>query len=278
MTWVAAAVGSATVTLGAVEYYNANKQKKKAEALAKENESNRPTYAIPSSIESYLTDAQKEAAMGMPEDVRQRYLDQIKRTTAYALQSGVRTGGGIQGVSAAQMNMNDANANLATMDAQAIEQHKANLAAAKLNYAPYQDKAFAYNKDMPYQNNALAIRSLLGASEQNKNTALQTVTSGVNTGVSGIGTGNRTNPDDTTDPIPPTATNYYTSTPNTVQTQQQWQNSNPYGYSVPTNGAPNTNYVYGIPYETQTTSAPVAGGSTLTADERQKLIKLLGNP
>ena len=282
MTWVAAAVGSATVTLGAVEYYNANKQKKKAEALAKENAANRPTYNIPSSIEAYMTDAQRMAAQGMPEEQRQRYLQQIARTQAYGIAANSSRGGMIQGVAQSQMAANDANANLLTMDNQQRQQNIQNLQGARLNYAGYQDKAFGYNQDMPYQQTAATIRALLGSATANENTALQTITSGVNTGVSGVGNNygaERKNDNTNTNTNTNTNQAYTTSTPNTVQTQQQWQNSNPYGYYVPPNGAPNINYGYGTPYETQTTSAPTAGSSNrLTDAQRQALIKQLGNP
>lgn len=171
---IASGAGATLQTvMGILDFYEGKKMEKKAAEL--EKQTTRPVYGIPESEQRYLNLAQKQAMIGMDEQQRQRYIDQINRTAAYTLQAGARTGGGIQGVSAAQMNLNDANANLLTMDNQQKQQNIQNYMAALQNYAPYQDKAFAYNLDQPYQDNAAAIRGLKQAGLNAKYAGSQTV-------------------------------------------------------------------------------------------------------
>jgi hypothetical protein len=162
-----------STALGIAEYYQGKKMLKKADELAAQTQ--RPTYGIPSSIQAYMTDSQRLAAQGMPEQERQRYLDQIARNQAYTIAASSGRGGMLQGISQANMAANDANANLLVMDNQQRQQNIQNLQSARLNYAGYQDKQFAYNLDQPYQDNAAAVRALRAAGDQAQYAGAQTV-------------------------------------------------------------------------------------------------------
>lgn len=177
MSWAAVVVGGVSVGVALYENYEAKKQREKAEALAKNTK--RPTYQIPSAVEQYMSEAQKKAAQGMSEQSRQRYIDQIARNAAYAVAGNVGRQEGLQGVSAANVAMNDANANLMLMDEQQRQRNQEALQAARLNYAGYQDKAFAYNKDMPYQDAAAAVRALQQGAAQSEAAAVSTLASGI---------------------------------------------------------------------------------------------------
>jgi len=130
-------------------------------------EANRPTYEIPDEIKQNLTQAQLNAIEGMPEDVRNRYIDQLTRTMATGLQALGDRRGGIAGVSGLARTATDANRDLASMDAQQRQQQEANLMNARQTMANYKDKAFDWNEKQKYLEEAQAKQALSGAAIQN---------------------------------------------------------------------------------------------------------------
>ena len=235
MSYAAIVVGAVSVGTAIYQGYEANKQKKKAEELAKNTQ--RPTYQIPSAVEQYMSDAQKKAAQGMSEQSRQRYIDQIARNSAYAVAGNVGRQEGLQGVSAANMAMNEANANLMVMDEQQRQRNQEALQAARLNYAGYEDKAFAYNKDMPYQDNAAAIRALQQGAAQSEAAAVSTLATGITSAgtIAAANAGEKTKdvkktPPPTTPPPAGTTIPYNYVPPTTTPVNNYYPNSsyNPY--------------------------------------------------
>jgi hypothetical protein len=164
-----------TTAMAVVMYLEGKKMEEEANELAKSEAAQRPIYGIPESVQKSLSLQERQALVGMPEDQRKRYLDQIARSQAYAISGGVDRGYGLQGIAQANMAMNDANANLLTIDNQQRQQNINNYIQGLNNYGAYEDKAFAYNKDQPYQDMAAAIRALKGAGEQAKYAGAQTV-------------------------------------------------------------------------------------------------------
>jgi len=130
-------------------------------------EANRPTYEIPDEIKQNLTQAQLNAIEGMPEDVRNRYIDQLTRTMATGLQALGDRRGGIAGVAGLARTATDANRNIAVMDAQQRQQQEANLMNARQTMANYKDKAFDWNERQKYLEEAQAKQALAGAGIQN---------------------------------------------------------------------------------------------------------------
>lgn len=130
-------------------------------------EANRPTYEIPDEIKQNLTQAQLNAIEGMPEDVRNRYIDQLTRTMATGLQALGDRRGGIAGVAGLARTATDANRDLASMDAQQRQQQEANLMNARQTMANYKDKAFDWNERQKYMEEAQAKEALSGAAIQN---------------------------------------------------------------------------------------------------------------
>lgn len=219
----------------------------------------RPELNVPDYLQGYMTEAERQSQVGLPEAQRQRYIDQINRNATYSIAGNLDRNVGLQGVSAANSQLNDANANLLTMDAQARMQNQANFQNAQLNYGNFKNdkfsREFAYNQDEPYRNKAAAIRALYGAGMQNGAAGLQTVADSGATLAGGQGSGMNSNPYNedpnpytgygargtAVQPIPtrtaqvPVSYNYGLAPTNSgygAPTQQQWQNQNPNYYYV----------------------------------------------
>jgi hypothetical protein len=246
-----------TTAMAVVMYLEGKKMEEEANELAKSEAAQRPIYGIPESVQKSLSLQERQALVGMPEDQRKRYLDQIARSQAYAISGGVDRGYGLQGIAQANMAMNDANANLLTIDNQQRQQNINNYIQGLNNYGAYEDKAFAYNKDQPYQDMAAAIRALKGAGEQAKYAGAQTV---ANAGSNFAGQAG-------------TALNTVDTTGNTNRQQQQsftptyynqgYQGYNPYGgtYNTsPPQPQAQPVYQYQVAPNQQTTPDPYATG------------------
>ena len=173
---IASGAGSTTSTaMAVVMYLEGKKMQEEAAELEKTAAAQRPLYGVPESVQKALSIQQRMALQGMDEQSRQRYIDQIMRNQSYAIAGNVDRGAGLQGVAQANTAMNDANANLLTMDNQQRQQNINNYVQGLNAYGQYEDKMFAYNKDQPYQDMAAAIRALKGAGEQAKYAGAQTV-------------------------------------------------------------------------------------------------------
>jgi hypothetical protein len=142
-------------------------------------DSTRPTYEIPDEIKQNLTQAQLNAIEGMPEDVRNRYIDQLTRTMATGLQALGDRRGGIAGVSNLVRAATDANRNIAGMDAQMRQQQEQALMGQRQVMANYKDKAFDWNERQKYLENAQAKQSMAGAAMQNITGAANNVMGGM---------------------------------------------------------------------------------------------------
>ena len=234
-----------TTTMAVVMYLEGKKMEEEAKELAKTQAAQRPTYATPQAVQEALAIQEGMAGQGMSEQQRQRYTDQILRNQAYALGAGVERGYGLQGVAQANMALNDAQANLLTMDNQQRQQNINNYIQGLNQYGQYQDKEFAYNKDQPYQDMAAAIRALKGAGEQAKYAGAQTV---ANAGSNFAGqAGTALNTIDTSGQrtqTPQQQPVYYNQANNpygVTTPQQNVYNQNPYDYNTQTID-PNANY------------------------------------
>lgn len=248
---IASGAGSTVTTaMGIIEYYEGKKQLEKAAEL--EAQTVRPTYEIPKSVQAYMSTAQQMALQGLPEEQRQLYLDQINRNASYSIAGNVDRNVGLQGVAAANSSLNDANANLLAMDSQQRIANQDKLQQARLAYGLYEDQAFEYNQNQPYQLNAAAVRALKASGEQAKYAGAQTV---ANAGSNFAGqAGTALNTIDTTgsknDQGNQSATvggqnnSSYNGYGNNPPTQQQWEQQNPYNYYVPSNIAPTPNNPY----------------------------------
>jgi hypothetical protein len=142
-------------------------------------EANRPTYEIPDEVKQNLTQAQLNAIEGMPEDVRNRYIDQLTRTMATGLQALGDRRAGIAGVASLARTATDANRDIASMDAQQRQQQEQILMQQRQNMANYKDKAWGWNEQQKYLEQAAAKQALAGSAIQNINGSANNVMGGM---------------------------------------------------------------------------------------------------
>jgi hypothetical protein len=145
-------------------------QKAKANRLEKANV--RPIYNIPGEIRSNQQIAQKQATMGMPGAQYQQGMRNIDRNATNALAASQSRGAGLSSIGAIQQGSNDANLNLTAADSQQRVANIRNLMSQNQVMAQYRDKAWGWNNQAKYQENADAIRALRGAGNANLNTGL----------------------------------------------------------------------------------------------------------
>jgi hypothetical protein len=156
--------GGASVTLGAAQL---------AYGLYKQKHNKRPVYEIPDEVNQNLTDAQRQALQGLPEEQKQQFISNIQRGQAYGLgQLGSRKAG-LAGVAALNQQSNDAYGNLLAMDSQARMQNQAALMQQRQNVADYKDQAFQFNKVNPYYEQTASNNAMIGAGMQNVSQGFQ---------------------------------------------------------------------------------------------------------
>ena len=158
MTWVAAAVASAGITAGGIQYF-------KGKADQKRN--NRPTYQVPDEVKQNLSLSQQMAMQGIPEEQRQNYIDNIQRTSATSLRNLGSRNSGLAGVAQVQQQQNNAYQQLFGMDAQARQANQKGVLDQNQNLANYKDQAFQVNQVNPYYEKTAKNEALMGAGLQN---------------------------------------------------------------------------------------------------------------
>lgn len=145
-------------------------QKARANQLEKQNV--RPVYNIPQEIAANQQIAQQQATQGMPQAQYQRGLQNINRNATNALSAAQDRQGGLSSIGAIQQGANDATLNLTAQDAQQRVANIRNLMSQNQVMAQYRDKAWGWNNQAKYQENAAAIRALRGAGNANINAGL----------------------------------------------------------------------------------------------------------
>lgn len=127
----------------------------------------RPEYEIPEEIASNLSEAQRIALRGLPEEQRRQYIENIDRQTGAALSGFTSRKAGLTGLTGLAQTQNDAFKNLMVEDAAARQQGELAAMQARNVMASYRDKAFEYNKAQPYQQQVDEGQALQGAGMQN---------------------------------------------------------------------------------------------------------------
>ncbi len=166
-SWAAIIVGAGTAIYSGVR---AAKQKKEAKALAAKNDF--PDEPIPQAALTNQKLAEQSYNEGLPEPVIAAAQQRISRTGNTALKAAGERGNALAVLPYIQQNENDANLNLAGEDAMARVRNKQQFMGANSDIANFQGSVWDWNKRQKYIQNAAAIRSLLGASNENWNTAI----------------------------------------------------------------------------------------------------------
>lgn len=158
MTWVAAAVASASLTAGGIQYFKGKADQKK---------NKRPAYEIPDEVKQNMSLAQQMAVQGLPEEQKQQYIDNIQRSTATSLRNLGSRNAGLAGVAQVQQQQNQGYQNLFAMDSQARQANQKGLFDQNQNLANYRDQAFQVNQINPYYEKTAKNEALMGAGLQN---------------------------------------------------------------------------------------------------------------
>lgn len=161
--------GGATTTLGAAQT---------AYGMYLKNKNKRPEYSIPNEIGQNLTDAQRMALQGLPEEQKQQFINNIQRGTAFGMSQLGSRKAGLAGLATMNQQQQDAYGNLLSMDAQARQQNQANLMNQRQVMADYRDQAFQLNKLNPYYEKTAQSEALMGAGMQNMSQGFQQGNSG----------------------------------------------------------------------------------------------------
>lgn len=176
-TWVAAAVGSATVTAGAIQYFKGKSDQKK---------NKRPDYQIPDEVNQNLSLEQRMALQGLPQEQKQQYIDNIQRNSSNSLRELGTRNAGLAGVATANQQQGDAYQNLLGMDSQARMANQKGVIDANQNLANYRDQAFQTNQLNPYYEKTAQNQAMMGA-------GLQNIGKGVQLGGSGFSSYGKSN-------------------------------------------------------------------------------------
>lgn len=137
----------------------------KGNRLASQNV--RPTYTIPKEIDQNLSDAQRMAIQGMPEQQRQNYINDLQRNAQQSLNQMGSRQAGLAGLGVLNQNQNDAYAKLLGMDAQQRMANMQQLQQVRSQTADYRDKAFDLNQMQPYANRYAEAQAMQNAGNQN---------------------------------------------------------------------------------------------------------------
>ena len=148
-------------------------QKAKAKKMAKDNV--RPTYEIPTEIKENQAKAKAMADTGLQGTQLAQAQKNIERSQQGAISQAVDRRGGLNAVGAIQQGSNDAYGNLAAQDTAQRMANISNLMSQNKVMASYRDKAFGYNQDQKYQENAAAVRAMTAAGNQNIGNAANSV-------------------------------------------------------------------------------------------------------
>ena len=166
MTWVAAGIASASLTVGAAQYIGGKVKQNKLEK-------NRSQYEIPSEIAQNLSQAQVMALEGMPEESRQIAISGLKQSYSTGLsQIGTRKGG-LAGVSDLYQGVNQGYQQLAAQDAAQRVANQRNLMGQRQVMADYRDQKFQFNEVNPYYEKTAESQALMGAGMQNVSQGFQ---------------------------------------------------------------------------------------------------------
>jgi hypothetical protein len=167
-----ASMGVQGVT-GLISTVNGLFQKARANRLAKANI--RPTYQIPDEIKANQVMAQQMAKSGMSATQYGQQAQAIGRGANAAMANAQDRRAGLAAIGSVQQNTNDANLKLNVADNSARLNNMRSLMQQNSVLAQFKDKAFAWNKQAKFQENAAAIRALQGAGNANINAGLNSI-------------------------------------------------------------------------------------------------------
>jgi len=174
VTWVASAIGAASTTMGALQYFGGKRKSREAGRLAEQ----RPQFEVPEEIIQNVQLAKQQAMVGMPEEQRRAAMRDISRSQAFtAGQLGTRKAG-LTGLGALNQQTQDASLNLAAQDAAMRQANQGRVFEQQDLLGQYRAQEFEINRLQPHLQQLQALRGesqgLLGAGLQNIGAGIQT--------------------------------------------------------------------------------------------------------
>lgn len=167
---IGAIIGGATGLIqagaGAIQSYKANKALKKL---------SRPTYEIPDEVLKNVSQAERMALQGMPEDQKMQYVERMQQSQAGQLSQMKTLGAGLRGMAGIQQEQKEMNKNLLSMDAQARMQNMLQATHQRSILADKKDDQWSINQYQPYMQKKNALEAQKGAGIQNMFGGLATV-------------------------------------------------------------------------------------------------------
>ncbi len=167
---IGAIIGGATGLIqagaGAIQTHKANKALKKL---------SRPTYEIPDEVLKNVSQAERMALQGMPEDQKMQYVERMQQSQAGQLSQMKTLGAGLRGMAGIQQEQKEMNKNLLSMDAQARMQNMLQATHQRSILSDKKDEQWSINEYQPYMQKKNALEAQKGAGIQNMFGGLSTV-------------------------------------------------------------------------------------------------------
>lgn len=199
MSWVAAGVASAQLTFAGVQAYRGWRQKKKGEEQLQDLK--QPKYSTPESLEEghekakgmwaqNISSAKHRVVEGLPEAIKQQFIQKLDRGTASGLAFAGKRGRGLAGLEDIQQARVEGAGDIATMEAQSQLQAEQDLANARIgmasasvqegrDLATQEERGFNINQFQPWAMKYGQAQAMMGAGAQNIDTGMQTGVQGV---------------------------------------------------------------------------------------------------
>lgn len=205
-----------------VGLFSGEEQKKKRDAAAKAVQ--RPTYQIPQQIfqNQAMYEAQANSSRVPGQENIEKQIGQLQSQSLNASQKAAGSSAdALAAVGQTQQNTLNEYGNLAQMGAQYQLQNKDKLANARETTADYQQQAFDYNKNEPYQQAYAYNQKLQDQNRQDNQNVVNDVQALGAMGSSALGSTNRSSYDKygrkkTTSPSPTNGFTYSNGDPNSI--------------------------------------------------------------
>lgn len=142
---------------------------------AKNLAENRPIYKIPEEIYKNMSQAERLAYEGLPEEQRQEFIQELDRQMSLSISASSDRKAGIGAIASTAQRANDATMKLLSVDTQQRMANIRNVFNMRNKMAQYEEKAFNINFLQPYQQDMQAAQQFQAAGLQNIFNATQNV-------------------------------------------------------------------------------------------------------
>ena len=165
---------------------------KRAKKDIEDLQSNRPKYEIPDEYLTNLSQAERMALQGLPEEQKRAYIQQQERNQANMLRAVSQGGNASRNIASIQQQNQDSYTNLLAMDSQQRMNNMQNLMNQRTSLAQEKEKQWNINKYQPYVQNYNQLSSDVAGAQSLTQSGLNSLMGGVS--VAGMGVNELLNP------------------------------------------------------------------------------------